>query len=79
MFRLVVLLAVVASAYSASLSGSPVIDPEWEGVIVGGSNAGTTQFPHQVSLRSGANAHFCGGFIINNRWVGSAAHVSFLK
>lgn len=77
MFRFVVFCAFVASAYSASLSGSPVIDPEWEGVIVGGSTATSGQFPHQVSLRSSGNAHFCGGFIINNRWVGSAAHVSF--
>ena len=46
----------------------------WEGRIVGGSTAAANQFPHQASLQSNANAHFCGGFIINNRWVGSAAH-----
>ncbi len=46
----------------------------WEGRIVGGSTAGANAFPHQASLQSNANAHFCGGFIINNRWVGSAAH-----
>lgn len=46
----------------------------WEGRIVGGSTAGANQFPHQASLQSNANAHFCGGFIINNRWIGSAAH-----
>ncbi|XP_070508482.1 chymotrypsin-2-like [Chironomus tepperi] len=72
MLRFVVLCTLVVSALSASLS--PVIDPEWEGFIVGGSTASAGQFPHQVSLRSSANAHFCGGFVINNRWVGSAAH-----
>lgn len=46
----------------------------WEGRIVGGSTAAANQFPHQASLQSAANAHFCGGFIINNRWIGSAAH-----
>lgn len=46
----------------------------WEGRIVGGSAAGANAFPHQASLQSNANAHFCGAFIINNRWVGSAAH-----
>jgi trypsin len=25
-------------------------------------------------MRSAANAHFCGGFIITNNWVGCAAH-----
>lgn len=73
MLRFVVLIGFVSSALSASLT-SPVIDQEWEGVIVGGSTAATGQFPHQVSLRSSGNAHFCGGFVINNRWVGSAAH-----
>lgn len=47
---------------------------EWEGRIVGGSNAGSGQFPYQVSLRSAANGHFCGGSIISNRYALSAAH-----
>ncbi|XP_055705677.1 chymotrypsin-2-like [Phlebotomus papatasi] len=46
----------------------------WEGFIVGGQNAAAGQFPHMASLRSTANNHFCGGFIVNNRWVVSAAH-----
>ncbi|XP_055708193.1 chymotrypsin-1-like [Phlebotomus papatasi] len=46
----------------------------WEGFIVGGQNAVAGQFPHMASLRSTANNHFCGGFIISNRWVVSAAH-----
>lgn len=53
------------------------MDPEfieWEGRIVGGQTASAGQFPYQTSMRSAANAHFCGGFIIANRWVGTAAH-----
>lgn len=42
--------------------------------IVGGQNAGTNQFPHQASLRSAGNFHFCGASVINNRWALSAAH-----
>lgn len=47
---------------------------EWEGRIVGGQTATPGQFPYQASLRSTANSHFCGGFVISSRWVGSAAH-----
>ncbi|XP_058463965.1 chymotrypsin-2-like [Malaya genurostris] len=46
----------------------------WSGRIVGGSDASEGQFPYQVSLRSSAGSHFCGGSIINANWVMSAAH-----
>lgn len=46
----------------------------WSGRIVGGQNAASGQFPYQISLRSTANAHFCGGSLVNNRWIVSAAH-----
>uniref|UniRef100_A0A1B0DG17 Uncharacterized protein n=1 Tax=Phlebotomus papatasi TaxID=29031 RepID=A0A1B0DG17_PHLPP len=42
--------------------------------IVGGSTAAPGQFPYQASLRTTGNAHFCGGFVANNRWIVSAAH-----
>lgn len=41
--------------------------------IIGGRNANRYQFPWIVSLRNRQNNHFCGGFILSNRWIGSAA------
>jgi MYXO-CTERM domain-containing protein len=41
--------------------------------IVGGVNTDITQVPWQVSLRAGSN-HFCGGTIIDAKWIATAAH-----
>nr|XP_004661212.1 trypsin-2 [Jaculus jaculus] len=40
--------------------------------IVGGYTCAQNSVPYQVSLNSGY--HFCGGSLINNQWVVSAAH-----
>ncbi|XP_049548355.1 trypsin-1-like [Anopheles darlingi] len=40
--------------------------------IVGGVPVDIRDYPYQVSLRRGR--HFCGGFIVNHRWVPTAAH-----
>lgn len=43
------------------------------GRLVGGNEATFAQYPYMVSLRTLDNAHFCGGFIYNNRWVVTTA------
>lgn len=46
--------------------------------IVGGVNANINEFPYQVSLRTIAdNHHFCGGSIISDRHILTAAHCVF--
>jgi trypsin len=49
---------------------------EWEGRIVGGQTAFPGQFAYIASLRDTRNFNFCGGSIISNRWILSAAHWS---
>jgi secreted trypsin-like serine protease len=45
------------------------------GFIVGGQQARPYEFPWQASIRRKAtNSHFCGGIIISERWVLTAAH-----
>ncbi|CAK9804052.1 unnamed protein product [Anthophora quadrimaculata] len=41
--------------------------------IVGGKDAPVGKFPYQVSLRNNGN-HFCGGSILNSRYILTAAH-----
>ncbi|KAM3917754.1 serine protease 33-like [Leptodactylus fuscus] len=49
--------------------GNPVISNR----IVGGTNANEGAWPWQISLRY-QNSHICGGSLISNQWVISAAH-----
>lgn len=41
--------------------------------VIGGRTATPGQFPYIVSLRTRVNVHFCGGFILSDRWIGTAA------
>ncbi len=42
---------------------------DYQGRIVGGSQAAVGQFPYIASIRTLGNFHFCGGSIISDRWV----------
>lgn len=63
----------VALAIVAATSAIPV-DLDRGGRIVGGTSTTIASRPFQASLRTTSNYHFCGGSIITNRWVISAAH-----
>ncbi|ESN95803.1 hypothetical protein HELRODRAFT_185962 [Helobdella robusta] len=42
--------------------------------IVGGIEARPNEFPWQISLQSSTGSHRCGGSIINDQWIITAAH-----
>merc|ERR1712168_1151657 len=69
--HIALLLALVSSAYAASLNQGDK--------IVGGEEAEPHEFPWQVSLRRKSdNFHFCGGSVLNENTVISAAHCTVI-
>jgi secreted trypsin-like serine protease len=69
--RVLVLLSLAVVA--ALAAPTEEIDP----FVVGGVNALPGEFPYTVSLQwviLGASTHVCGGTILNNIWILTAAH-----
>ncbi|XP_058128377.1 chymotrypsin-1-like [Anopheles ziemanni] len=71
MFRLSILIAI---GLATSALGWIKVPDNYPGRIVGGQDAAPNQFPYQASLRGASMGHFCGGTIINNCYILSAAH-----
>lgn len=70
MLKLLCLVVFVAGA-----SATRVDEDGLDGRIFGGVEATHGQFPFQVSLRGkNGSFHFCGGSILSNRFVLTAAH-----
>ncbi|CAB1424172.1 unnamed protein product [Pleuronectes platessa] len=65
--------AFISAAYGC---GTPAIAPQVSGYarIVNGEEAVPHSWPWQVSLQQSSGFHFCGGSLINENWVVTAAH-----
>jgi len=61
------------SGYGAESCGEPAIPPSTSVRVVGGVEAVPHSWPWMVSLQADGR-HFCGGSLINNQWVVTAAH-----
>ncbi|CAH2324622.1 chymotrypsin A-like [Pelobates cultripes] len=70
---LVSLIALVGATYGC---GIPAIQPVLTGYarIVNGEEAIPGSWPWQVSLQDRTGFHFCGGSLISENWVVTAAH-----
>ncbi|XP_069755623.1 chymotrypsin B-like [Narcine bancroftii] len=70
-------LAFLGTAYGQGC-GVPAISPVITGYarIVNGEEAIPGSWPWQVSLQDQTGFHFCGGSLINENWVITAAHCS---
>ncbi|XP_042690759.1 chymotrypsinogen A-like isoform X1 [Centrocercus urophasianus] len=71
-----VLAGSARAARSLPSCGVPAITPVIRGLnrIVNGEPAVPGSWPWQVSLQRYGNFHFCGGSLINEEWVVTAAH-----
>ncbi|XP_055674762.1 chymotrypsin-like protease CTRL-1 isoform X1 [Falco peregrinus] len=79
--RMALLWAVACLALASTVSscGVPVISPSvhYSERIINGQNAVPGSWPWQVSLQTRSGSHFCGGSLINENWVITAAHCEF--
>ncbi|OXU23552.1 hypothetical protein TSAR_008885 [Trichomalopsis sarcophagae] len=70
----ILVFVVLAVAGSFGKRRAKVIISTSKRQIIGGTTALDGSFPYQVSLRLESGNHFCGGSIISQWWILTAAH-----
>jgi len=71
----IVILAAFALTANANPSNIRDTLKKWiNPVIVGGETAEKGEFPHMVQLRHSSGSHYCGGSIVDEEYVLTAAH-----
>jgi len=74
-FAIAICLSLVATINAGSKCGVSDVNVERSWKIIGGVDAKPLEFPWQVSVKNpSGSSHNCGGTIINNQWIMTAAH-----
>ncbi|CAG0904909.1 unnamed protein product [Cyprideis torosa] len=66
--------SISANLVEKTKIGNEPLHPKGDMRIINGVNAFLGQIPHQVSLQSSSGSHVCGGSIISQDWIVTAAH-----
>lgn len=67
-------MTALALLFCVAITITAVLADTTSNFIIGGQQARLGQFPHLVAIRKTNNSPQCGGCILNERWILTAAH-----